>query len=48
MLTLIMWHNRLSENENEVVETHITRYQESKTKKPRHRDSRPKNRDSGD
>ena len=32
MLTLIMWHNRFSENENEAVEAHI----------PRHRDSNPR------
>ena len=40
MLTLIMWHNRFSENENEAVEAHIPRHRGSKTKKPRHRDSK--------
>ena len=34
-----MWHNRFSENENEVVEAHIRRHRDSRTKKPRHRDS---------
>ena len=42
MLTLIMWHNRFSENENEAVEAHIPRHRDSKTKKPRHRDSKAK------
>ena len=42
MLTLIMWHNRFSENENEAVEAHIPRHRDSKTKKPRHRDSKTK------
>ena len=42
MLTLIMWHNRFSENENEAVEAHIPRHRGSKTKKPRHRDSKVK------
>ena len=37
MLTLIMWHNRFSENENQAVEAHIPRHRHSKTKKPRHR-----------
>ena len=49
MLTLIMWHNRFSENENEAVEAHIPRHRDSKTKKPRHRDSKtkkPRHRDS--
>ena len=40
MSTLIMWHNRFSENENEAVEAHIPRHRDSKTKKPRHRDSK--------
>ena len=50
MSTLIMWHNRFSENENEAVETYIPRHWESKSKKPRHRDSKtkkPRHRDSG-
>ena len=50
MSTLIMWHNRFSENKNETVETHIPRHRDSKTKKPRHRDSKtkkPRPRDSG-
>ena len=42
MLTLIMWHNRFSENENEAVEAHIPRHRDSKTKKPRLRDSKAK------
>ena len=42
MLTLIMWHNRVSENKNEAVEAHIPRHRDSKTKKPRHRDSKTK------
>ena len=42
MSTLIMWHNRFSENENEAVEAHIPRHRDSKTKKPRHRDSKAK------
>ena len=42
MSTLIMWHNRFSENENEAVEAHIPRHRDSKTKKPRHRDSKTK------
>ena len=37
MLTLIMWHNRFSKNENEAVEAHIPQHRDSKTKKPRHR-----------
>ena len=40
MSTLIVWHNRFSENENEAVEAHIPRHRDSKTKKPRHRDSK--------
>ena len=50
MWTLIMWHNRFSENENEAVETHIPRHRDPKTKKPRPRDSKtkkPRHRDSG-
>ena len=39
MSTLIMWHNRFSENGNKAMEAHIPRQQDSKTKKPRHRDS---------
>ena len=39
MSTLIMWHNRFSENENEAVEAHIPRHRDSKTKKPRHRET---------
>ena len=49
MLTLIMWHNRFSENENEAVEAHIPRHRDSKTKKPRHRETEtvnPQHRDS--
>ena len=42
MLTLIMWHNRFNESENETVEAHILRHRHSKTKKPRHRDSKAK------
>ena len=42
MLTLIMWHNRFNESENETVEAHILRHRYSKTKKPRHRDSKAK------
>ena len=42
MLTLIMWHNRFSENENEAVEAHIPRHRDSKTRKPRHRGSKTK------
>ena len=38
MLTLIMWYKRFNENENEVVEAHIPRHQDSKTKNLRHRD----------
>ena len=37
MSTLIMWHNRFSENINEAAETHIPRHRDPKTKKPRHR-----------
>ena len=37
MWTLIMWHNRFSENENEAAEAHIPRHRDPKTKKPRHR-----------
>ena len=50
MSTLIMWHNRFSENDSETVETHIPRHRDSKTKNPRHRDSKtkkPRLRDSG-
>ena len=31
MSTLIMWHNRFSENGNEAVEAHIPRHRDSKT-----------------
>ena len=37
MSTLIMWQNGFSENENEAVEAHISRYRNSKTRNPRHR-----------
>ena len=50
MPTVIVWHNRFSENENEAVEAHIPRHQDSMTKKSRHQDSRTKNwqhQDSG-
>ena len=49
MLTLIMWHNRFSENENEAVEAHIPRHRDSTAKKPRHRETEtinPRHRDS--
>ena len=49
MSTLIMWHNRFSENENEAVEKPIPRHRDSKTKKPRHREMEtinPRHRDS--
>ena len=49
MLTLTMWHNRFSENENEAVEAHIPRHRDPKTKKPRHRETEtinPRHRDS--
>ena len=36
MSTLIMWHNRFSENENKAVEVHMLRHGDSNTKKPRH------------
>ena len=42
MLTLIIWHNRFSENENEVVEAHLPRHRDSQTKKAQHRDSKAK------
>ena len=42
MLTLVMWHNRFSENENEAVEAHVPQHRYSKTKKPWHRDSKAK------
>ena len=45
MSTLIMWHNRFSESENEAVEAHILQYRDSKTKKPRHRESKAKSHD---
>ena len=34
MSTLITWHNRFTENENEPVETHTPRHRDSETKKP--------------
>ena len=49
MSTLIMWHNRFSENENEAAEAHIPRTRDSKTKKPPHRETEtvnPRHRDS--
>ena len=49
MLTLIMWLNRFSENENEVVGAHIPRHRDSKTKKPKYRETEtinPRHRDS--
>ena len=42
MSTLIMWHNRFSENENDAVEAHIPRHRDSKTKKSQHRDFKAK------
>ena len=49
MLTLIMWHNRFSENENEAVEAHIHGIEVPRpkshdieiprSKKPRHRET---------
>ena len=45
MSTLIMWHNRFTENENEAMEAHIPRHRDSKTKKPRIEIPGPKNRD---
>ena len=49
MSTLIMWHNRFTENENEAVETHIhvieiprpknCGLRDSGTKTPRHRET---------
>ena len=39
MSTLIMWHNRFTENENEAVEAHIPRHRDSKAKKPRHQET---------
>ena len=42
MLTLVMWHNKFSENENEAVEAHVPQHRYSKTKKPWHRDSKAK------
>ena len=49
MSTLVMWHNSFSENENEAVEAHIPRHQDSKTKKPQHQETetnKPRHRDS--
>ena len=45
MSTLIMWHNRFSESESEAVEAHILQYRDSKSKKPRHRDSKAEKHD---
>ena len=42
MSTLIIWHNRFSENYNDAVEAHITQYRDSKRKKLQHRDSKTK------
>ena len=42
MSTLILWHSRFSENENEAVEAHIPRHRDSKARKPRHRDYKTK------
>ena len=42
MMTLIKWHNRFSENENEAVEAHMPRHRDPKTKISRYRDSRSK------
>ena len=36
MLMLIMWHNKLSENENQPVEEHIPPHRDCKAKMPRH------------
>ena len=50
MPTLIMCHNRFSENENEALGAHIQRHRDFKTKKPQHRDSKtkkPRHRDLG-
>ena len=38
MSTLIMRHNRFSENENEFLEAHLPLHRDSKTKKTRHQD----------
>ena len=42
MLTLIMWHNGFSENENEAVETHTTSsgFQDEKTTRFRLQDQK--------
>ena len=45
MSTLILWHNRFSENENEAMEVHIPGHRDSKTKKRDIEISRSKNRD---
>ena len=42
MSTLLIWHNRFSKNENEVVEAHIPQHRDSKTKKPRNGEKNPK------
>ena len=42
MSTLLIWHNRFSKNENEVVEAHIPQHRDSKTKKPRNGEKKPK------
>ena len=42
MSTLIMWHNRFSENENDAVEVHIPWHWDSKTKKAQHWDCKTK------
>ena len=46
MSKLIMRHNRFSENENEVVEAHLPRHRDSKTKKHDIEIARPKNHDT--
>ena len=45
MSTLIRWHNRFNENESEVVEVHIPRHRNSKTKSHDIEIPRSKNRD---
>ena len=45
MSTLIMWHNRFSENENEAVEAHIPRHRVPIPKNRHIEIPRPKNRD---
>ena len=45
MLTLIMWHNRFSENENEPMEAHIHDIEIPRQKSHNIEIPRPKNRD---